>query len=72
MQSFNNFADAAKAMGVNVKPSKKPKKEKVVKCRICGTVMERVPNTNILVCKGEVEKDGVKEPCRNFTYTSLD
>lgn len=70
MQTFNNFEDAAKAMGINPKP-KKAKKERVVKCRICGAVMERVPNTNILVCNGEVEKDGVKEPCKNFTYTSL-
>lgn len=71
METVNSFEAMAKLLGI--KPAeKKKKKEKVVKCRICGTPMERVPNTNILVCKGEIEKDGVKQPCKNFTYTNLD
>lgn len=70
MDVVNNFDDMAKLLGI--KPVKKKKKEKVVKCRVCGSVMERVPNTNILICNGEIEKDGEKQPCKNFTYTNLD
>lgn len=66
METYYTFEDAAKAMGINVK---KPKiKTKQVKCRKCGSIMEQVPGTNVLVCHGEIEKDGVKTPCNNFTF----
>lgn len=39
------------------KPAKprKAREPKVIKCRKCGTAMERIPETNIMICPGEIE-----------------
>jgi len=67
-QTFKSFADVQKALGFKSKiKNEKPKEEKVIKCRICGAPMKRVPGTNIVACSGEIKnKEGGTEPCKNF------
>ncbi|MDY0199078.1 MAG: hypothetical protein RBR68_14830 [Tenuifilaceae bacterium] len=53
------------------KPAKprKAREPKVIKCRKCGTAMERIPETNIMICPGEIEvksNEGMSTiPCGN-------
>ena len=60
-RTFNNFADAAKALGFRPKKHK-AKPEEIRKCRRCGGNMHLVEGTNIFVCEG---KDG--EECPQYS-----
>jgi len=49
---------------------KKARNPKDIKCRKCGTTMERVENTNVVICPGEIEIKGTDgeirtAPCNN-------
>ena len=67
-QTFHTFEDLAIAMGVKVK--KDSSKEKVIKCRICGSTMVSFPGNNVIKCPGRVKmKDGSEKPCRNYILT---
>lgn len=44
--------------------SRKPRKQKVYKCKVCGSPMERVEGTNIMYCSSSNLKAG--KTCKNF------
>lgn len=65
-QTFNSFSALAKAMGITVKPNK-AKNAREIKCKICGSPMQRVEGSNVILCTGMVKnKEGKEQPCKNF------
>lgn len=77
----NSFAELSKIWNSThgreeqVKMKKSSKEEKSRKCRVCGSDMERIANSNVYVCHGTVEKSKPTEsnpdakekvPCKNF------
>ncbi len=55
----------------------KPRKERIRKCRICGTAMTHIPNTNVWICTGmktipdptdENPEQTKQEPCTNHIF----
>ena len=67
-QTFKSFKEVAQTLGVKLK-KEQPKEEKVIKCRICGSPMRHISNTNVYVCDGMKKgKDGKEIPCENTIY----
>lgn len=61
---FGSFQELGAALGYQ-KQGNRPKKEYVMKCRLCGAPMVNTPGTNVWTCPGVNDKG---ERCPN-TYS---
>lgn len=65
--------EAFEKAGYKPPKARKAHKDKPVKCRKCGSIMQKVEQTNLLLCPGEIEvKDSVTIPCDNRIILNLD
>lgn len=59
MKLFHSFSELAQNLRIGSSKKKFAKeKDQVRKCRVCGSIMKRIDNTNIYVCENE--------RCNNF------
>lgn len=65
MKRIHSLAELGPALGVSKKKRDESQREK--KCKVCGTVMQNIPGTNVFVCNGTTEE---KKPCSNYALSS--